>query len=285
MLHVARVAALQRHLLGALGDGLGAALRCPLLLRAEGAEPPLAWEFIRQRGGLVVRLLDARPLSIALQLGERGSRRRRERGGLALRSKKWRGARNGAAASTSARRAASACFSAVAAATFVFLTSSCAASSSASRRSLGGGFCHHRPEDTEVLPVRGRGTVGLELGDPVGDARGVLLFDELAERADAFKQRPGLRLHALLRAPPASAVEVGEGVVSPLGDHAARDNGNSLRQRCQCELHLVARTQPRAMQTLPLACLAFRLQGLHLADPTVVQMPYMFNVLISACEL
>ena len=91
--------------------------------------------------------------------------------------------------------------------------------------------------------MRGSGTGGLELGDPVGDARGVLLFDELAERADAFKQRPGLRLHALLRAPPASAVEVGEGVVSPLGDHAARDNGNSLRQRCQCELHLVARSR------------------------------------------
>ena len=187
MLHVARVAALQRHLLGALGDGLGAALRCPLLLRAEGAEPP-HWHgssFVNGGGSSSASSTRARLASLCSSASALRTVAADAASVAASLSAALRGARNGAAASTSARRAASACFSAVAAATFVFLTSSCAASSSASRRSLGGGFCHHRPEDTEVLPVRGRGTVGLELGDPVGDARGVLLFDELAERADA----------------------------------------------------------------------------------------------------
>ena len=72
----------------------------------------------------------------------------------------------------------------------------------------------------------------------------------------------GCHLLALLGPAAASAVEVGEGVVSPLGDHAARDNGNSRCQRCQCELHLVARTQPRAM---PHADFAVCLPGFSVA--------------------
>ena len=115
--------------------------------------------------------------------------------------------------------------------------------------------------------------------------------EEVEEVEEAFKQRPGLRLLALLGAPPASAVEVGEGVVSPpLGDHAARDNGNlsvsaasasctsSLAASSLAAIHTERKPAADCVLSFSVASAAFgRFQPWY--------RPYMFNVLISAFEL